>query len=79
MGMMKTGLTLIVLLGFLALAAGFGYWVWTELGDVEMSHHGWIALGLGTVLSLLVGGGLMALVFYSHRHGYDDRANRFDD
>jgi hypothetical protein len=21
---------------------------------------------------LLVGGGLMALVFYSHRHGYDD-------
>jgi hypothetical protein len=24
------------------------------------------------VLSLLVGGGRMALVFYSNRHGYDD-------
>jgi hypothetical protein len=23
-------------------------------------------------MSLLVGGGLMALVFYSSRHGYDD-------
>jgi hypothetical protein len=38
-----------------------------------MSVHGWIALGLGTFLSLAVGGGLMALVFYSARKGYDDR------
>jgi hypothetical protein len=27
------------------------------------------------VLSLLVGGGLMALVFYSARAGYDDRVS----
>jgi hypothetical protein len=38
-----------------------------------MSIHGWIALGLGTFLSLAIGGGLMALVFYSARKGYDDR------
>lgn len=38
-----------------------------------MSVHGWIALGLGTFFSLAVGGGLMALVFYSARKGYDDR------
>jgi hypothetical protein len=38
-----------------------------------MSVHGWIALGLGTFLSLGVGGGLMALVFYSARKGYDER------
>lgn len=38
-----------------------------------MSVHGWIALGLGTFLSLAVGGGLMALVFYSARKGYDER------
>ena len=30
------------------------------------------------LFSLLVGGGLMALVFYSNRHGYDDDAHRFD-
>jgi hypothetical protein len=29
-------------------------------------------------MSLLVGGGLMALVFYSARHGYDDEANKND-
>ncbi len=76
---MKTFLTLVVLLGFLVLSVLFGYWVWTELGEVEMSRHGWIALTLGTVFTFLVGAGLMALVFYSHRHGYDDRANRPDD
>lgn len=44
-----------------------------------MSVHGWIALTAGTVLSLLVGGGLMALVFYSARKGYDDRIERDHD
>jgi hypothetical protein len=38
-----------------------------------MSMHGWIALALGTTVSLALGGGLMALVFYSARKGYDDR------
>ena len=32
-------------------------------------------MGLGIVFSLIVGCGLMALVFYSSRHGYDDAAN----
>ncbi len=76
---MKTLLTLAVLFGFLALSVVFGYWVWAELGEVEMSRHGWIALTLGTVFTFLVGAGLMALVFFSHRRGYDDRANRPDD
>lgn len=31
-----------------------------------------MAIAGGVLVSLLVGGGLMALVFYSHRHGYDD-------
>jgi len=28
--------------------------------------------------SLLIGGGLMGLVFYSSRHGYDDDVQRSD-
>lgn len=76
---MKTALLLATLVILLVLSTVFGYWVWVELGDVEMSWHGWFALSLGTILSLLVGGGLMALVFYSHRRGYDDRANRLDE
>ena len=55
------------------LAVGFlSYRSWTGLGDVEMSLHGWIAITLGTVVTLAVGGGLMFLVFYSSRKNYDD-------
>ncbi len=59
----------------LALLAGAGYVLvagWTLESDVQMSAHGYIAMTLGIVLSLAVGIGLMALVFYSSRHGYDE-------
>lgn len=48
-------------------------WVWTQIGDADIGTHGTIALTLGIVVSILVGAGLMALVFYSARRGYDDR------
>ena len=67
---MKVFLLTISLGGILA-AVLFG--TLTEWDASAMSLHGWIALGLGTFLSLAVGGGLMALVFYSARKGYDDR------
>lgn len=67
---MKVFLLTVVLGGLLALVM-FG--VLTDWDASAMSIHGWIALGLGTFLSLAVGGGLMALVFYSARKGYDDR------
>jgi uncharacterized membrane protein len=41
----------------------------------HISVHGWIAMGIGTFFSLLIGCGLMWLSFYSSRHGYDDRAD----
>ena len=37
-----------------------------------MDKHGWIALGLGSFFSLVIGCGLMALMFFSSR-GYDER------
>jgi hypothetical protein len=37
-----------------------------------MPAEGWIALTLGVVFSLIVGIGLMTLVFYSSRQGYDE-------
>lgn len=59
----------------LALAVWFAWVGWNNVGDVtdtQVSAHGFIALGLGVVLSLILGAGLMALVFYSARHGHDD-------
>ena len=48
--------------------------VWTSSNDVPMSKHGWIALGIGTAFSLVIGCGLMALMFFSSRSGYDEAA-----
>ena len=69
---MKTVL-LILSLGVLLIVAAVGsLYVWTGLDDVEMSANGIIALVLGITVSAALGGGLMFLVFYSSRHGYDD-------
>jgi len=62
---------LTLTLGSLLAVVMFG--VLTNWDASAMSIHGWIALTLGTLLSLAVGGGLMALVFHSARKGYDDR------
>ena len=67
---MKVFLLTLVLGGILA-AVLFGFL--TDWDPSALSMHGWIALSAGTILSLALGGGLMALVFYSTRKGYDDR------
>ncbi len=63
-----------ILLAILAAAGWLAYYGWTLHSDVQIGSSGYLALALGTFFSLLVGCGLMALVFYSHRHGYDERA-----
>lgn len=71
------------LLGLLVAVVVFVVISWQEMGAVEMSGHGITALIAGVVLSLVVGGGLMALVFFSARRGYDEdagkRGTRFHD
>ena len=68
---MKTALLSIVLLGFLAVSIWFAWQGFVRV-DIDIGVHGWLALGLGVGFSLLIGGGLMALVFISARRGYDD-------
>jgi hypothetical protein len=74
--MRKSVVLVAILLPLLVGTTAVSIWVWRQLGDAEMGVHGYIALGLGALFTLLIGGGLMALVFYSHRHGYDERAGR---
>jgi len=74
---MKQSVLLAVVLGALLLAAAaVSLWVWDQLGDTEMGAQGYVALVLGVVATLVIGGGLMGLVFYSSRHGYDERAGQ---
>jgi hypothetical protein len=68
---------LIALLLLLILTAVWAVSAWNDTSSVEMDKHGWIALGLGTFFSLLIGCGLMALMFFSSRSGHDDVADPF--
>jgi hypothetical protein len=45
---------------------------WLSLGGPPMPPAGYIAMTLGIVFSVVIGCGLMALLFYSSRHGYDE-------
>ena len=76
---MKTALLLLFLLGVLGLVVGWTVWAWQQTAEVEMSVHGYVAMTLGIVFTLLVGCGLMALMFYSSRSGYDDRVSDLSD
>jgi hypothetical protein len=60
-----------VLAFLLAGSIAFAYFGLSEPGR-PMSGQFFAALILGVVLSLSVGVGLMALLFYSHRKGYDE-------
>ena len=74
MGKMRSGaiLTLAVLVGLLLLAIVFMLVGWdVPEGGTPMSTMGWVAMIVGVVATLALGGGLMFLVFYSNRHGRD--------
>jgi hypothetical protein len=64
-------IAIIVLAGFLVGAMAYAVHAWDALPGVQISALGWIFMVLGAVLTLVTGGGLMALVFYSSRHGRD--------
>jgi len=71
-GSMKVFLLTLSLGAILAVAV-FG--VLTDWDPHAMTLNGWIALAVCTLGSLVLGGGLMGLVFYSARKGYDERVN----
>ena len=63
-------LALAVLAGFFLVSLWYAVKVWTSMAGVHMSGWGWTFLVLGVVVTIALGGGLMALVFYSSRHDY---------
>ena len=69
---MRKWIVFVPLFALLALALWFAASSWVHLAGDAIPSYGWVAIAGGVVFSLLVGGGLMALVFYSNRHGYDD-------
>ena len=72
---------LVLVVALFALLASVVLYAWTGLtaGSTAMPTEGYIALIAGVTVSVVVGVGLMALVFYSSRHGYDDLPKRDDE
>jgi len=52
---------------------------WFAISGPPMPEAGYVAMTLGIVFSLAVGCGLMALLFYSSRHGYDEPPHTEDE
>jgi hypothetical protein len=73
---MRVWATISVLLALLAAAVYVAYVGW-NLTDVTMPVTGYVAMVLGIVFSVILGAGLMALMFYSTRHGFDDAPSEF--
>lgn len=74
---MRSTLTLGVLAALLLATVGVAWFAWRELGEVAISRHGLIALGLGAGGTLALGVGLMLLLFRSHQRGHDEAAHHF--
>ena len=64
-------IALAILLGLLLASLWYAVQVWTAMSGVQMSGWGWTFLVAGIVVTVGLGAGLMALVFYSSRHNYD--------
>jgi hypothetical protein len=64
----------VALLGLLVAALWFAVRSWTAIEGPPMPEVGYVAMTIGVVFSLLIGVALMTLLFYSSRHGYDERA-----
>jgi hypothetical protein len=62
---------MVALLIVVAVMATLG---WKSTGGTDVPPIGYAAMAAGILFSLLVGVGLMALVFYSSRAGYDEPA-----
>jgi flagellar basal body-associated protein FliL len=71
---MGTGswIILIVLVSLLVATAIAVYFGWTLATGTDVPTSGYAAMVFGVIISLAIGFGLMALLFYSSRKGYDE-------
>jgi hypothetical protein len=60
-----------MLLGLVVAALWVSYDLWNMV-VASVPSFVWLLLAIGSVLCIVLGGGLMALVFYSNRMGYDE-------
>ena len=70
--MSKIGIVIAALLAIGAM--GVAWQAWTAMAGVQIGTAGIIAMILGALGAIGLGTALMALLFISHRRGFDDAA-----
>lgn len=76
----KSTLTLVAAFLIVLIAVALAsFYVWQEMGVIALGFHGWLAVSLGSLGSIILGAGLMWLTFYSHRAGYDEKSGEFEE
>ena len=66
------------LFAMLVGAGAIAYYGWTMEDGPPMPTELYVPMAVGIVFSLIVGCGLMALVFYSSRKGYDEPPHKIE-
>ncbi len=61
----------LAIVGVVAVLAAALAVLWASTGDSQVTLLGDIALGVGVFLTVILGGGLMTIVFLSNRAGRD--------
>ena len=61
----------LAIVGVVAVLAAALAVLWASSGDSDVTLIGDLALGLGVLITVLLGGGLMTMVFLSNRTGRD--------
>lgn len=74
--MKKSNIALVaVAVAAFLICLAFIIWGMSNLPHVSMSIHGWVALGVGTAFSVVVGAVLATILIVSRRRGYDEAAH----
>ena len=69
---MRTFILVLILLALLAAAIAGTVYLWVDFGETEISTIGLLSMIGGGLVALLLGAGLMTLVFLSNRRGWDN-------
>jgi hypothetical protein len=75
-GPISIGMVLVIgaLVALLCASIYYAWKIWTAFGPADMPSWIYGPIAGGVLFSLAIGWGLMALMFYSSRAGYDDAA-----
>ena len=64
-------IAIVVLVVLLGLALVGAYYAFTLNSDIPLPESGYMAMTFGVIVTIVIGVGLMVLIFYSSRTGYD--------